>query len=116
MNETDKLYRRALRLEYFTIAYNIIEAVASIVAGGFAGSIALIGFGLDSIVESLSGMVLLWRLHHHGRISAEEEEKIEARAVRFVGITFLLRAPTCYMNRCTKLSPAKCLRCLCRES
>ena len=67
------LYRRGLRLEYFTIAYNILEAAVSIVFGSIAHSIALIGFGLDSIVESLSGLVLVWRLRQHGRISKAAE-------------------------------------------
>jgi divalent metal cation (Fe/Co/Zn/Cd) transporter len=83
-------FKKALRLEYFTVGYNLLEAVASIAAGGFANSIALVGFGLDSIVESLSGLVLVWRLRVHGRISAAEEERIEGRATRFVGASFLL--------------------------
>ena len=86
----EKQYRRALTLEYFTIGYNILEAVASIVAGGVANSIALIGFGLDSIVESLSGFVLIWRLTKHKTISEDEEEKIEKKATIFVGVTFLI--------------------------
>ena len=89
-NETHRLYRKGLVLEYFTVGYNIIEATVSIVFGALAGSIALIGFGLDSIVESLSGGVLIWRLHQHGRISEEEEEKIERRATRFVAVTFFI--------------------------
>lgn len=84
----DRLYKRGLRLEYFTVGYNILEAIASIVFGGIAGSIALIGFGLDSIVESLSGLVLIWRLRQHGKISRAAEERIEKRAVRFVAVTF----------------------------
>ena len=55
-----------------------------------AGSIALIGFGLDSIVESLSGFVLIWRLKKHGSLSPEKEELVERRASRFVGITFFI--------------------------
>lgn len=83
-------YKKALNLEYFTVGYNIIEAIVSILAGGFANSIALIGFGLDSIVESLSGFVLIWRLKKHGLISEEEEERIEEKASRFVGATFFI--------------------------
>jgi divalent metal cation (Fe/Co/Zn/Cd) transporter len=64
--------------------------VVSIVFGTVAGSIALIGFGLDSIVESLSGLVLIWRLGKHGKISKEAEERIEKRATRFVAITFFV--------------------------
>lgn len=86
----EKLYRKALLLEYFTVSYNIIEAFVSILFGAVANSIALIGFGLDSIVESLSGCVLIWRLHKHGTLSEEQEEKVEKRAQRFVAITFFV--------------------------
>ncbi len=86
----EKQYRRALTLEYFTVGYNILEAIASIIAGGVANSIALVGFGLDSIVESLSGLVLIWRLTKHKTISMDEEEKIEKKATIFVGMTFLI--------------------------
>ena len=88
----NKLYKRALFLEYFTVGYNLLEAFVSILFGSMANSIALIGFGLDSIVESLSGMVLVWRLSKHGKISAEQEEKIEKRAQMFVSITFFVLA------------------------
>jgi divalent metal cation (Fe/Co/Zn/Cd) transporter len=86
----DKLYRKGLMLEYLTVGYNVIEAVVSIVFGHIANSIALIGFGLDSIVESLSGMVLIWRLRQHGKISREKEEEIENKATRFVAFTFFV--------------------------
>jgi cation diffusion facilitator family transporter len=86
----EKLYKKGLRLEYFTVAYNIIEAVVSIVFGRIANSIALVGFGLDSIVESLSGFVLIWRLRQHKKISKEEEERIEKRAMKFVALTFFI--------------------------
>ena len=86
----DRLYKKGLRLEYFTVGYNILEAIASIIFGSIAGSIALIGFGLDSIVELLSGLVLIWRLRQHGKISEAAEERIEKRATRFVALTFLI--------------------------
>lgn len=86
----DRLYKKGLRLEYFTVGYNILEAIASIVFGSIAGSIALIGFGLDSIIESLSGLVLIWRLRQHGEISEAAEERIEKRAIKFVAITFFI--------------------------
>ena len=86
----DRLYRKGLLLEYFTVAYNILEATASIIFGTIANSIALIGFGLDSIVESLSGLVLIWRLRQHGKLSAAAEERLEKRATRFVAITFFI--------------------------
>ena len=65
MNEKEFLHKKALRLEYFTVGYNMFEALVSITAGKIAGSISLIGFGLDSIVESLSGLVMIWRLRKH---------------------------------------------------
>jgi len=87
---TGSLFRTALLLEYFTVGYNIIEAVLSIFFGNAASSISLIGFGLDSVVESLSGSVLIWRLRTHGHVSGEEEEVVEKKARKFVAITFLL--------------------------
>ena len=88
----DRVYKKALFLEYFTVGYNILEAIVSILFGAMANSIALIGFGLDSIVESLSGMVLVWRLQKHGKISLEQENRIEKRAQTFVAITFFILA------------------------
>jgi len=86
----DRLYRKGLVLEYLTVAYNVLEAIASIVFGGIASSIALVGFGLDSIIESLSGLVLIWRLRQHGKLSKAAEERLEGRAARFVAITFFV--------------------------
>ena len=100
---TDRLYRKGLGLEYFTVGYNILEAAASIIFGGIAGSIALIGFGLDSIVESLSGLVLIWRLRQHGKISEEAEERIEKRATRFVALTFIILGLYILYESITKL-------------
>lgn len=85
-----ELHKKALYLEYFTVGYNILEGVFSILAGYLASSIALIGFGLDSGIESLSGAVLIWRLSLHGRITACEEERVEKKAIRFVGVSFFV--------------------------
>jgi divalent metal cation (Fe/Co/Zn/Cd) transporter len=90
MDASEEHYTKALRLEYFTVAYNVAEAAASIVFGSLADSIALVGFGMDSIVESLSGLILIWRLKKHLSSSEEEEEEIERRAERFVAVTFFL--------------------------
>jgi len=79
--------REGRRLEYLTIAWNAVEAVVSVAAGMAAGSIALIGFGVDSVIESGSGAVLLWRLQESGDGAARE-----AQALRLVGITFLVLA------------------------
>jgi len=88
--EVEKLYTQGIRLEYFTLGYNILEAAAAITLGGIATSIALIGFGLDSIVESLSGSVLLWRLSKGRLLPKEQEEKVEHRAQKFVAVTFFI--------------------------
>lgn len=84
------LHRKALVLSYFTVGYNILEGIASILAGLLAGSIALIGFGMDSFVESLSGSVMIWRFRKHGQMSKEEEERIEAKAVKLIAYTFFI--------------------------
>ncbi len=80
--------RRAVRLEYLTIAWNTAEAVVALLAGTFAGSIALVGFGLDSIIETISGAALLWRLRQQG----DFEQVAESRALRIVGLTFFALA------------------------
>jgi divalent metal cation (Fe/Co/Zn/Cd) transporter len=85
-----KLHKKALLLSYFTVGYNILEGVTSIFAGLLAGSIALVGFGLDSFVESLSGSVMIWRFRKHGKISEDEEARVENKAIRFVAYTFFI--------------------------
>lgn len=84
------LVRRGQKLEYFTIAYNSLEGLISIVAGLIAGSVSLIGFGLDSLIEVTSGAALLWRLHHdpdHSR-----RERVERTTLRMVGGCFIALA------------------------
>ena len=56
------LQKRALHLSYFTVSYNVVECTLALLAGSLAGSIALVGFGIDSVIECSSGAVLLWRL------------------------------------------------------
>jgi cation diffusion facilitator family transporter len=88
--DIDRLYKKGLYLEYLTVGYNAGEAIVSILFGSLANSIALIGFGLDSIIESLSGLVLVWRLKQRGKVTEQDEERIEKRAVRLVAISFFL--------------------------
>jgi divalent metal cation (Fe/Co/Zn/Cd) transporter len=83
---------RGRRLEYLTVGWNSLEAIASILAGLFAGSIALVGFGLDSVIETSSGAALLWRLSHANEQSAERRERAERIALRIVGASFLALA------------------------
>ena len=87
------LLRHALRLEYLTVGWNIVEGMIAIAAGVASGSVALVGFGMDSIVESISGSILIWRLREE-RGGADEEriEQVERRAERLVGFAFLLLA------------------------
>jgi len=82
-----KQLRTGRRLEYFTLGWNLTEAAVAIGAGLFAASIALIGFGVDSLIESLSGAILLWRLQ-----SSKSDESREWLAHRLVGISFFLLA------------------------
>jgi len=79
--------REGRRLEYMTIGWNLVEAAVSIGAGALAGSTALIGFGIDSVIESASGGILLWRLQE-----SEHHARREAAALRLVGLTFLALA------------------------
>lgn len=78
---------RGRRLEYFTLGWNSLEAAGAIVAGVLAGSIALVGFGFDSVIECTSGATLLWRL---GR--GEAGEKRERIAIKIVGVCFVALA------------------------
>ena len=81
---------RGLSLEYFTVAWNSLEALVALVSGTAAGSIALIGFGLDSLIEVSSGGILLWRLHSDH--DEQRRESAERRALQLVGISFLALA------------------------
>ena len=78
-----QLVRRGRVLEHFTVAYNSLEGLISIVAGLIAGSVSLVGFGLDSIIEVTSGAAMLWRLHHDRNES--RREAVERITLRVVG-------------------------------
>ena len=88
----DILKRRALLLSYFTLGYNLVECLLALLAGFLSGSIALVGFGLDSLLESLSGGVMIWRFYPHPGRSEAEEERLERRAVKIIGYTFFVLA------------------------
>ena len=81
------LLRRARLLEIFTIAWNSLEGIIAIGLGLLAGSIALVGFGIDSVIETSSGVILLWRLQ--GGRNAEQDDAAERRALRLVGASLL---------------------------
>src|SRR5579883_2100891 len=82
-----ELVRRGQRLEYFTVAYNSLEGLVSLLAGLIAGSVSLVGFGLDSAIEVASGAALLWRLHHD--LNPSRRERAERSTLRIVGWCFL---------------------------
>ncbi|MFN2497757.1 MAG: cation transporter [Pyrinomonadaceae bacterium] len=84
------LIKRGRYLEYFTIGYNSLEGLIAVSAGVIAGSIALVGFGFDSLIEVTSGAVLLWRLHSD--VNEARRERVEAISLRIVGACFLLLA------------------------
>jgi divalent metal cation (Fe/Co/Zn/Cd) transporter len=79
--------RRGKRLEYFTIAWNSLEGLVAVVAGALAGSISLVGFGIDSFIEVTSGSVLLWRMSVDADI--RKRERNEKLSLKIVGVCFL---------------------------
>lgn len=81
---------RGRRLEYFTIAWNAVEGLVAVIAGAFAGSISLVGFGIDSFIEVTSGAVLLWRMSVDADVQRRETN--ERRALKIVGACFLALA------------------------
>ncbi|WP_432492498.1 cation diffusion facilitator family transporter [Kineococcus auxinigenes] len=84
--ERARLGRRAQLLAGASVVYNVLEAVVAVWAGLVAGSVALIGFGLDSVVEVSSGLVILWQFRHR------LPETRERRALRLIGVSFLALA------------------------
>jgi cation diffusion facilitator family transporter len=97
-----RLRRWAWWLTAVTIGWNSLEAVIAIVGGLAAGSIALVGFGLDSIVEVGSALVIVWRLSHRAA-DPEADERIERRAVRLIALTFFAIALYVVYDSTTKL-------------
>jgi divalent metal cation (Fe/Co/Zn/Cd) transporter len=84
------LARRGRWLEYFTIFWNTLEGVVAVVAGVVAGSISLVGFGIDSFIEVTSGAALLWRMAVDA--DTERRERNERLALRIVGVCFVALA------------------------
>lgn len=104
--------RRALALSYFTVAYNLVECLLALLAGYLAGSVALVGFGLDSLLETLSGGVLIWRfrprrawslMNETAVAKATAEARLERRAVKIIGYTFFVLAAYIFYEAAQKL-------------
>ena len=85
-DERRRLGRRAQLLAAASVAYNLVEAVIAITAGVVAGSVALVGFGLDSVVEVSSGLIILWQFRH------ALPEARERRALRLMAVSFFALA------------------------
>jgi divalent metal cation (Fe/Co/Zn/Cd) transporter len=89
----ERLHRRGVRLEVFTIAWNVVEAVVAVGVGIAVGSVALVGFGVDSGIEVISAVALLWRLLKAGPYApVAEEGAAERKALYLVAATFFLLA------------------------
>ncbi|MFC0680287.1 cation diffusion facilitator family transporter [Lysobacter korlensis] len=89
--DVDRLTRRGLRLAQFTVGYNVVEGVVAVSAGVAAGLVSLIGFGIDSGIESISGVLVALRLSARLR-SGRPDEARERLALRLVALTFFLLA------------------------
>jgi divalent metal cation (Fe/Co/Zn/Cd) transporter len=90
VSSREDIVRRGRRLEYFTIAWNTLEGLAAVILGALAGSISLVGFGIDSFIEVISGGVLLWRMSVDKDPSTRKDH--ERRALRIVGLCFVALA------------------------
>lgn len=73
-------------LAAFTIAWNLVEAIVALLSGLVAGSVSLIGFGFDSLIEVTSGVAVLWRMNMDA--DAARREATEKRSLRVVGVSF----------------------------
>jgi divalent metal cation (Fe/Co/Zn/Cd) transporter len=86
----ETIAHRGRRLEYFTIAWNTVEGVIGVAAGLLAGSISLVGFGMDSFIEVASGATLLWRMSVDADV--EMRERNDKLSLRIVGVCFIALA------------------------
>ena len=87
--ERDRLVRRAKALSWLSLAWMTVEGAVAITAALIAGSVALLGFGLDSVIEALASVIVIWRFTGDRRLSDHAEQ----RAQRLVAISFFLLAP-----------------------
>ena len=97
--------KRGTRLSYFTIAWNSLEGLIAIVAGAVAGSISLVGFGIDSFIEVISGTTLLWRMTVDDDVPRRDRN--ERLSLRIVGICFFFLAVYVAYESCFDLISMK---------
>ena len=88
--DREGVVRRGRHLEYFTVAWNALEGLVAVTAGTFAGSISLVGFGIDSFIEVTSGAALLWRMSVDADV--QRRERNEQLALKIVGSCFVALA------------------------
>jgi divalent metal cation (Fe/Co/Zn/Cd) transporter len=96
---------RGKRLAQFTIAWNLLEGIVAIISGTIAGSISLVGFGLDSFIEVVSGTAVLWRMMVDADV--ERRERNERLSLRMVGACFLTLAGYVSFEATTDLAQRK---------
>jgi divalent metal cation (Fe/Co/Zn/Cd) transporter len=96
------LIRRGIRLSYATIGYNTLEAVGSLIAGILAGSVALVGFGFDSIIEVTAALMAQWRLRSD--LNPSRRERVEFLTHRIVGACFIALAAYVTFDATTTLA------------
>ena len=89
--ETERLTRRGLRLAQFTVGYNVIEGIVAVTAGVMAGLVSVVGFGIDSGIESIAAVLVALRLSARLRHGETDEHK-EKIALRLVAVTFFILA------------------------
>src|SRR5262245_5521505 len=98
-----QLVQYALRLEVFTIGWNVVEGLVAVLAATVAGSVALLGFGIDSFVERTSGAVLIWRLQAEkaGGRSQANIQPLDERAHKLVAFTLFALAVYVAIDACS---------------
>ncbi len=108
LDQKNRLYKKGLWLEYFTVGYNIVEGFVSIGSGIIAGSVALISFGLDSFIESISGGVLIWRLKYN----LEDKKRKKKLSERLLNMWLILFSFLPFMWRMKQLKNFTLMKCL----
>jgi divalent metal cation (Fe/Co/Zn/Cd) transporter len=88
--DREGVVRRGRHLEYFTVAWNALEGLVAVMAGVLAGSISLVGFGIDSFIEVTSGVALLWRMSVDADV--QRRERNEQLTLKIVGSCFVVLA------------------------